>query len=255
MWEGQFPRRSILWDLQTQSGLAAQTGKLAVDKDTTNSSAVTIGIDLGDRKSHLAVIDGDGEWVGSATVRTSRSDIARALVDHRGVRVVLEVGTHSPWVSRMLAERGFDVVVANRRRVRLIAAAHRKSDEVDAEFLARLGRTDRELLAPIAHRSEQAQADLVLRRTRDGLVEARSKLINMVRGQAKALGLCIPGFSAPSFHNRARLCVKEKAPSRAASLRVRLSRAPPTLHSVATLPPQEGATLVVRTCGWSMPAA
>jgi hypothetical protein len=45
---------------------------------------------------------------------------------------------------------GHEAVVANPRRVRLIAENDAKSDGVDAELLARLGRIDPLLLKPIA---------------------------------------------------------------------------------------------------------
>ena len=57
-------------------------------------------------------------------------------------RLALEVGTHSPWVSRLLAEAGHEVIVANARAVRLIYGGKRKSDRLDAEKLARLARVD-----------------------------------------------------------------------------------------------------------------
>jgi len=60
------------------------------------------------------------------------------------------------------------VIVANPRRVRLIAENDAKTDGFDAELLARLGRVDPRLLAPVAHRGEQAQRDLVLLRARAG---------------------------------------------------------------------------------------
>jgi hypothetical protein len=61
---------------------------------------------------------------------------------------VLEAGTHSPWVSRLLADLGHEVLVANPRRLRLIYENENKSDRVDAEYLARVGRLDPSLLAP-----------------------------------------------------------------------------------------------------------
>jgi transposase len=170
---------------------------------TTSAPAATIGIDIGDKTSHVAVIDCAGEWVESATIPTTTAAFSRAFANYEGARVALEVGTHSPWISRILKERGFEVIVANPRRVRLIAAADRKNDDIDAEVLARLGRLDPALLAPITHRERQAQQDLVLLGTRDGLVQARTKLINMARGHAKALGLRVPTCSADAFHKRA----------------------------------------------------
>jgi transposase len=174
-----------------------------VKEVTTNPPAATIGIDIGDKTSHVTIIDRAGQWLESSTMPTTTRAFSRAFAAHGGARVVLEVGTHSPWISRILTERGFEVVVANPRRVRLIAAAERKNDCIDAEVLARLGRLDPQLLAPITHRSDQAQRDLVLLRTRDGFVQSRTKMINMARGQAKSLGLRVPSCSARAFHKRA----------------------------------------------------
>jgi hypothetical protein len=36
------------------------------------------------------------------------------------MRIAIEAGTHSPWVSRLLEECGHEVLVANARKVRLI---------------------------------------------------------------------------------------------------------------------------------------
>ena len=76
--------------------------------------------------------------------------------------MAIEAGTHSPWVSRVLKECGHEVLEANPRRTRLIYASKRKTDEVDAESLARLARVDPKLLYPLKHRGEDSQADLAL---------------------------------------------------------------------------------------------
>ena len=95
---------------------------------------------------------------------------------------MIEVGTHSPWVSRLLKRLGHDVLVANARRLRLIYGEGRKNDRPEAEKLARLARLDPKLLAPLKHRGEASQADLAIVRSREALIEARAKLINHVRG-------------------------------------------------------------------------
>jgi len=46
---------------------------------------------------------------------------------------VLEVGTHSPWVSRYLVDLGHEVIVANPRRVRLITDSTRKDDRLNCD--------------------------------------------------------------------------------------------------------------------------
>ena len=119
----------------------------------------TVGIDLGDRRSAICALDGRGEAQKRFVVATTPTGIARALSRYPRARVVLEVGTHSPWVSRQLQALGHETIVANPRRVRTIAENDDKSDEVDAELLARLGRADAKLLRPIRHRGEGAQRD------------------------------------------------------------------------------------------------
>jgi transposase len=100
----------------------------------------------------------------------------------------MEVGTHSPWISRHLASLGHEVIVANAHQVKLITQSVRKNDRVDARHLARLARVDPKLLSPIQHRGEQAQLDLAVIRARAELMEARTKLINSARGLVKPLG-------------------------------------------------------------------
>ena len=164
---------------------------------------LTVGLDLADTYSTISVLDADGEEVESGRVRTRTPDLLRRFSALPRSLVVLEVGTHSPWVSRLLAGLGHEMVVANPRRVRLIAQSDRKHDRADAETLARLGRADPALLSPVQHRGEQAQADLALLRGRDALVRSRTLLINHVRGAVKSLGERLPPSSAEAFHHRA----------------------------------------------------
>jgi transposase len=166
--------------------------------------ALTIGLDLGDRFTEGRVLDASGEVVESFRVRTTEPALAARLASFEPSRVVLEVGTHSPWVSRTVTRLGHEAIVANPRRVRLIAQNDSKSDGVDAELLARLGRVDASLLRPIVHRGEQAQRDRMLIQTRDGFVRARTLLVNQVRGFAKALGTRLPASSTEAFAKRVR---------------------------------------------------
>jgi transposase len=149
---------------------------------------LTVGIDLGDRSSRYCILDEQGEPMVEGSMATTRKGLAQVLGSKPRSRVALEVGTHSPWVSRYLAELGHEVIVANARRVRLITESSRKDDRLDAKTLARLARIDPELLSPIRHRSEQAQADLIVIRARAALVEARTMLINSARGLTKSYG-------------------------------------------------------------------
>jgi transposase len=113
--------------------------------------------------------------------------------------VVIEVGTHSRWVSLLLKELGHQVTVANPRRVKLISQSNAKNDRKDAELLARLGRADVQLLAPIEHRGDEVQADLAIAKARDALVVVRTKLVNQARGLTKSFGYRLPKCIAASF--------------------------------------------------------
>jgi len=104
----------------------------------------------------------------------------------------------------LLTELGHDVIVANPRKLRFIYGNESKNDKVDAEALARVGRLEPKLLAPIQHRGRQAQADLALVRSRDLLVRSRAALIAHVRGTAKSTGHRLPRCSAPAFAGKAR---------------------------------------------------
>lgn len=169
-----------------------------------NSSALIAGLDVGDKHTQVCIIDPvSGDVLEESRVRTTPTGIERLFSGRPGMRVALETGTHSPWMSRSLSSCGHEVIVANPRQVRLIHSGHRKNDRLDAEKLARLARYDVKLLAPVEHRSEQAQADLAVIRSRDVLVKARTGLISHVRGVVKAFGHRIPKCSSKAFHKRA----------------------------------------------------
>jgi transposase len=153
---------------------------------------LTIGLDLGDKTSRYCVLNSEGGIVQEGSVGTTRKAMLEQFGKVQRCRIAMEVGTHSPWLSRLLGELGHEVIVANARQVQLISASSRKDDRVDAETLARLARIDPQLLRPIRHRSEEAQKDLLVIRIRAALVEARTALINSARGLAKALGARLP---------------------------------------------------------------
>jgi transposase len=88
-------------------------------------------------------------------------------------------------------------------KTRLIYSNKRKTDEIDAENLARLARLDPKLLYPLKHRGEHSQAHLAIIRSREALVGSRTQLVNHVRGAVKSFGHRLPKCPARSFHKRA----------------------------------------------------
>ena len=159
-----------------------------------------VGMDIGDKYCHICIIDEDGEVTENSRIRTNEKGIANYFSQRSRMRVVMEVGTHSPWISRLVDKLGHEIFVANARKLKLISGNTKKTDKVDPELLARLGRSDPKLLFPIQHRKEAAQKDLAVVRSRAALVRTRSSLINHVRGIVKSAGYRLPSCSAESFH-------------------------------------------------------
>ena len=101
---------------------------------------ITIGLDLGDKTSRYGVLGDNGEVMSEGSVATTRKAMAEKFAKMRRRRVAMEVGTHSPWLSRWLSSLGFEVIVTKVRQVQLISASSRKNDRLDARLLARLAR-------------------------------------------------------------------------------------------------------------------
>jgi transposase len=165
---------------------------------------MTAGLDLGDIYSYLCLIDTEsGEVIEEGRLRITPEALRRRFASEQPLRIAIEAGTHSPWTSRVLEECGHEVLVANARKIRLIYASKRKTDEIDAENLARLARLDPKLLYPLKHRGEDSQAHLAIIRSREALVSTRTQLVNHVRGAVKSFGGRLPKCPARSFHKKA----------------------------------------------------
>jgi transposase len=164
-----------------------------------SSSEETIGLDLSDKTGLFVVLDASGQVVREGKVMLDLAGVRKVFATRQPCRIAIEVGTHSPWLSRQLTELGYEVIVANARQVGLIARGQKKTDRVDAETLARAARFDPQLLKPIQHRGEQAQADLAMLRARKALLESRTRLVISARGMVKAVGGRLPKCSADCF--------------------------------------------------------
>jgi transposase len=131
--------------------------KMAVEKPST-----TLGLDIGDRFSHYCVLNREGEVMEEGRIRTEEKALRRQLEGEERMRIAMECGTHSPWISRLLEKFGHEVIVANARKIKAITSSESKNDRNDAERLARFAHWDPRLLSPLRHRSVERQQDLTL---------------------------------------------------------------------------------------------
>lgn len=171
------------------------------------TKTITIGMDLGD-KFHLAVVfDENGNELEVSKVKNTKAGVSNFFRHYTAGTVAIEAGTHSPWITRVLEQMGYNVYVGNPRKLRFIWDSNDKSDERDARMLAMVCRIEPRLLSPIKHRGSQAHADLALIKSRDILVKSRTKLINHVRGIVKTTGERLPSCSTDSFAKRCESCI------------------------------------------------
>ena len=163
-----------------------------------------IGVDLGDKKHNICVTDKDGTILEERVMANTPLQLGKLAAQYPGALVAIEVGAHSPWVSRLLEEHGCRCVVANARKLRAIYTNERKCDQLDARMLAKLARADLELLSPIQHGSLEHQEHRLVLTMRDSLVRQRVDIITSIRFSLKSLGVRIAGCSTSSFYTKCR---------------------------------------------------
>jgi hypothetical protein len=94
--------------------------------------------------------------------------------------------------------------VANARELRAISHSDRKSDQADAEKLARFARMDPKILRPISHRTIAQQEALTL-------IRARNLLVRLLDEQADLLHV---NAGAPAMETRSRSVLARSSNSR-----------------------------------------
>ena len=192
-----------------KSGILAKSEDLQESFDGT-AGQITIGIDLGDRFSHCCVLGPDGTVLTEGRVLSTPEGMARHFRQLPPTRIAFEVGAHSRWISELLISWGHEIILANPRNLKLISDSIRKSDQVDAQTLARLARIDPQLLSPIVHSNSQTYSHMTLLKSRDLLVRTRTRLTNAIRGVMKAVGLRLPSAGGSTFPSKTALLVPEE---------------------------------------------
>ena len=166
-----------------------------------------VGLDLGDRYSHYCMLSDRGEWMEEGRIQSTVASVEKHFGGEPRMRIGLEIGSHSPWVSRLLKSYGHEVIVANPRKIPTLTKSESKNDRNDAEQLARMAAFDPKLLHPIEHRSLERQQDLNLIHTRSVLVRARTMLVNSARGLVKSAGGRLPSCSSEAFPEKVSVAV------------------------------------------------
>src|SRR5437588_10588111 len=140
----------------------------------------SVGIDLHRSRSHVAVIDEEGDVLLSRRVVNDPAIFLELLgeIDSE-CRVALEATYGWEWLADVLQDAGYELHLSHPLRTKAIASARVKTDAVDAKTLAHLLRTDLLPEAYIAPRELRDLRDLL--RHRVALTRMRAALKNRTK--------------------------------------------------------------------------
>lgn len=147
------------------------------------------GIDAHTRYVVVVIINKLGERVlGPTRVKVTESKrLLELLAPHRPIEAIMETSSSWPWLHEVLAGAGVHFVLAHARRLRAIAEANYKRDDIDAELLARMRVAG---LIPEVYPTPFAQREwATLVRHRTTLVTQRTALVNRIHAQLHQRGL------------------------------------------------------------------
>lgn len=147
------------------------------------------GIDAHTRYVVVVVVNRMGERVvGPTRVKVEqRERLLALLAPYRPLDAVIESSSSWPWLHALLTDAGITFVLAHARRLRAIAEATYKRDEIDAELLARMRLAG---LIPVVYATPVAQREwATLVRHRTSLVAQRTALGNRIHAQLHGHGL------------------------------------------------------------------
>ena len=111
----------------------------------------------------------------------------------------METGTHCRWISSLAKRCGCDAMVGNARKLRAIWESSQKNDWKDAQMIANIARTSRELFHPESLRDDEHHALVQLIELRDIVVAQRTQVVNAIRGMCKACGYMLPKCDAGCY--------------------------------------------------------
>ncbi|HEU0053666.1 MAG TPA: IS110 family transposase [Longimicrobium sp.] len=149
----------------------------------------TAGIDAHTRYVVVVIVNKSGELVlGPVRIRASEPErLLETLAPYRPLEAVVETSSSWPWLYELLTPAGVGFVLAHAKKLRAIAEANYKSDDIDAELLARMRLAG---CIPEVYPTPATQREwATLVRHRQRLAAQRTTLINRIHGQLHQIGL------------------------------------------------------------------
>ena len=151
-----------------------------------------VGLDVSLKETSVCVLNQDGTCVFEGKVASEPKAIARLIRKHAPnvVRVGLESGPTSVWLTHALSAEGLPVVCLDARHAKAVLSVRpNKSDRGDARGLAEMVRVG--WFKAVQVKSLAAHERKALLIARHQLVEMRVRIDNQLRGILKTFGLVI----------------------------------------------------------------
>jgi transposase len=164
-----------------------------------------VGLDVSLETTAVCVIDNEGNVVWRGKCASTVESIATAVRTYApaAVRVGLETGQLSNWLTLSLRRRGFPIICLDARHAKAALNLQiNKTDANDAFGLAQVVRTG--WYREVAVKSMDAQKLRILLVARAQLVSQRQTIANTIRGFLKTFGLVIVRGSGGPFAARVR---------------------------------------------------
>jgi transposase len=164
-----------------------------------------VGLDVSLESTSVCVINDKGAVVWRGTCASDPDAITAVVHKHapRVVRVGLETGQLSNWLTLTLRKRGLPVVCLDARHAKAALKMQiNKTDANDAFGLAHVVRAG--WYREVAVKSMDAQALRMLLVARSQLVGQRQSIANTIRGLLKTFGIVIPLSCKGAFGGRVR---------------------------------------------------
>jgi transposase len=174
---------------QVGARILESTKKPEVRGANKEANVFVAGLDAHTRYVVVSVVNRAGELLLKPTrVPIEHPERLLALLaPYRPLEVVMETSSSWPWLAEVLSGADLGVVLAHARRLRAIAEATYKSDDIDAELLARMRLAG---CIPAVYVTPAAQREwAILIRHRTALVRQRTMLVNRLHAQLHTRGL------------------------------------------------------------------
>lgn len=157
-------------------------------------TATVTGLDVSEKHIQICEIDVD-DVVSEGRIATSDKKLREYFEGRAARRIVIEMSSHTRWITELLRSFGHEVLVVDPRRMKLVSGTLYKDDTLDAQTLAMLARDAPRLLKTVPLRDIEHQRLLTMVRARATAVEGRTRIINAIRGMLKPYGYRVPRSS------------------------------------------------------------